>query len=213
MSVEMHRFKDSQSPPDYQYHGIGVTSETNPLAAPAWTPTIQHQQNEQSYLIKPRPYSPLDKRLRTSQVLLYVVSFIELLTTCAAGCVLAYHVNDSDSFHPAVIATMVHDTAVLLCAAVGLMAASGRSRVVMAALVVLAVGTMAQGCILVDFFRKRCVTFGTSVICYPSQEYYSLANYQALLANLGINVALTIATAGSSIVMLVMSVVTKDITP
>jgi hypothetical protein len=59
-------------------------------------------------------------------------------------CVFFSNVNSADEFHPPVISAMAHNLFVLVCGAVGLSTASGRSRVVLAALIPLVVLTAAH---------------------------------------------------------------------
>ena len=199
-------YKLDDTPPAYgTSHGSGPSA---PLMMGSGVSSTSMQQQPVALMM----YTRLGSLLRAAQVILYIAAYLQILVIPVAMCVFFSHVNTADEFHPALISTMLHNVFVLVCGAIGLLAASGRSRVVLMALIPLALCTAAQACILINFFINKCDTEWQNTVCIFGDNY-DKGDYTAIMANLGLNVAFGFSSAGAALFMLISSIATKDRTP
>jgi hypothetical protein len=174
----------------------------------------------------PYHYAPLPPILRRTQIALYTFSFLQLLLSGIAVCVFVHGINDRNHNEATDIDILIIDAFLFGCSVVGLMAASGRSRVILGAFIATSLLVLAQSALLLNFMRKNCeeksysssrpwkCEFGRSSSSYRSSDTsYTDARYTRMIANLAFNIIFTLGGSLSSAGMLVASVKTNDVRP
>lgn len=172
-------------------------------------------------------YTRLPPILRRTQIALYIFSFLQLLLSGIAVCVLVHGINDRNHNEATDIDILIIDAFLFGCSVVGLMAASGRSRVILGVFIVTSLLVLAQSALLLNFMRENCeedrsysssipweCEFGRSSSSYRSSDTsYTDDRYGRMIANLAFNIIFTLGGSLSSAVMLAASVKTNDVRP
>ena len=169
-------------------------------------------------------YTPLPPILRRIQIALYIFSFLQLLVAGVAVCVFVHSINDWNHNEAPDIDILVINAFLFGCSVVGLMAASGRSRIVLGAFIVASLLVLTQSCLLLNFLNEKCkeksyssklpweCTFGKSSYGLTDQDYTD-SRYMGMIANLALSIVVAIGGSLCSTAMLAASFKTNDVRP
>ena len=161
-------------------------------------------------------YTSVPPVLRRSQIALYVVSVLQFLV---AAISVSVYIDDSESPDTVIL---IIDAFLFGCSIFGLMAASGRSRIVLGTSILTSLFVLVHSSLLLSFFDKNCKTLWSPYDLrwecdryYDNGGSYSFSNsrYRGMLANLSFNVVLAIGGIVCSITMLASSFIAKDVRP
>ena len=157
-------------------------------------------------------YTSVPPLLRKSQIALYAFSGLQFLLAAISVSAHISYTRDSDDSESAI---MIIDAFLLGCSIVGLMAASGRSRIVLGAFVLASLFVIIHSCLLLSFFDTNCEEENVGECHHDDggRSYYKDSRYRGMIANLAINVVVAIGGILCSTMMLASSFKTNDVRP
>lgn len=177
-------------------------------------------------MLPPTPKRQSSRILRVAKGFLFVIGTLQLLLAFTAVCVFFARLEDQGPYFASLATSVLFSNAVLgVCGGLGLVAASGRSRVLICVLLTASLFLIAMSSILIDNLVSWCKKyyldygFSPTVVCGsipPSRTYdhptvqsqsqtYTTSVYDLLLANEALILAFAVLAAAGTLLLLCVS--------